>query len=93
MNRVHGRGSPRSTGFIKQWPSAVGSTDLIKSIEGVSARLIVVVGSGSDGGGIPVGESGGALSLRRWHHGTLASSLYLAYGAPNRVPFLPTAPH
>jgi hypothetical protein len=39
------------------------------------------------------GESGGALGLRRWRHGTLVSPRFLAYEAPNRALFLPTAPH
>jgi hypothetical protein len=74
VDRVHGFGSPRSTGFIIPWSSALGSTGRIKSIEGVLARLIVAVGSGSDGGDTLAGESGGVLDSRRWHHGTPASS-------------------
>jgi hypothetical protein len=93
MDRVHARGSPRSTGFIKPWPSALGSTAQIKSIEGVSTRLIVVVGSGSDDGETLAEESGGALGSRWWLHGTLASLRFSAYGAPNRAPILPTTPH
>jgi hypothetical protein len=93
VDRVHGRDSPRSTCLIKPWLSALGSTTRIKSIEGVSACLIVTVGSGSDGGETAVRESGGALGPRRWRYGTPVSFWFSAYGAPNRVPFLPTTLH
>jgi hypothetical protein len=40
----------------------LGSTARIKSIEGVSANLIVALGSGSDGGETLAGEIGGVLN-------------------------------
>jgi hypothetical protein len=93
VDRVHSHGSPWSTGFIKPGLSALGSTAQIKSIEGVSAHLIVVVGSGSDGRETLTGESGSTLNSWWWRHGTPMGSQFLAYGAPNQIPFLPTAPH
>jgi hypothetical protein len=61
VDRAHGRGSARSTSFIKPLPSALGSTAWIKSIEGLSACLTMAVGSGSDDRETPTEESGGVL--------------------------------
>jgi hypothetical protein len=86
VDRVHGRGVPRSTGFMKPWPSALGSTARTKSIEGVSACLIVAMGSGPDNGETPIwGE--------RWRQRTLMSPRFSAYKALNRGLILPTTPH
>jgi hypothetical protein len=90
---VHGHGSPQSTSFIKPWSSTLGSMAWIKSIKGVSACLIMAVGSWSDGGETPARYSGSVLGPRRWQNGTPANSWFSAYGAPNQVHFLPTAPH
>jgi hypothetical protein len=61
--------------------------------EGVSSLLILVVHLKMDDGAALTEESGGALSSRRWRHGTLASLHFLSYRAPNRILFLPTTPH
>jgi hypothetical protein len=50
MSRVHGRNSSWSTGFIKPWPSALGSTDEIKTRMGHLLDLIYIVDHGADGG-------------------------------------------
>jgi hypothetical protein len=70
VDRVHGRGSPRSTGFIKSWLSVLGSTAQIKSIDGVSTPLIVVVVSGLEDGRLQprkataqLARGGGAIEL------------------------------
>jgi hypothetical protein len=57
------------------------------------ACLIMAVHLKTDDWATVAGESGSVLGSRRWRHGTPASPRFLAYGAPNRAPFLPTTPH
>jgi hypothetical protein len=62
VDRVHGRGSSWSTGFIKPWPSASRSKAGILKTEGVFSLLILTVRVGFDGARLTGETNGGAPS-------------------------------